>query len=284
MATSPEAEPRLVLPIEGYLLGRHQESLVNGAELVLVGTCLRSLGFSYKTPKITVVSPADDPGRGYHRYGVTSPGEAAENGYHLPASRGPAPEQPEFSKAEEPAILGGQLANADGSTTAPAKQIVLPNGDKVPPGGCLGQARHTLLTAGGTAGDAPMASSIDLQSFQQSAAEAGVKSAFSKWSACMKQHGFTYAAPLDAMNDPKFTTPAPTALEKTVARTDALCKQQADVIATWYGADVALQTKKIAAAGKSMAVIKSGIAAELHSATQVLQTAGALTPSGATSG
>ena len=74
---SPAADgSRLRLPIEDCLLGDAQESPVHGAELVLVGNYLRSLGFSYTTPKITLLAPADDPGRSYHRYGVTSPTEA----------------------------------------------------------------------------------------------------------------------------------------------------------------------------------------------------------------
>ncbi len=106
--------------------------------------------------------------------------------------------------------------------------------------------------------------------------ESSVTNAFAKWSACMRRSGFGYATPLDAMNDRRFETAAPTGLEKSVAHADAVCKQQTNVIAVWYAADVALESLKIAAAGAGMVTTRRGITAELRAATQVLRAAGVI--------
>ncbi len=240
---SPSALPAgadLHLPVEPYLFSEAEAEKLTRAGAVLRKACMRRFGLDY------AVGPAGPPTgpRTFmdRRYGVTDRAEVAANGYHL-GDRDPHahPSRPPQFSAEQQQVLTGQLP---GKTAADETNLRV-NGVPVPPGGCYEEARRGLAGAG-ELGPSSVAQQANFQTFKASMSAAQVTKAFEAWSGCMKNRGYSYPNPMDAIGDRRFLGDSPTPLELQVATADVICKQQVDLIGTWFTVEASLQKELIA--------------------------------------
>ncbi|MFJ1708007.1 hypothetical protein [Kitasatospora sp. NPDC088346] len=265
---SPSALPASAdphLPIETYLFSEAETEKLAGAGAVLRKACLQRFGLDY------AVSPAG-PQTGPRtftdrRYGVTDQAEVAANGYHL-GDRDPRthPVHPTQFSAEQQQVLTGHLP---GKTGADDTKFEV-NGVPVPPGGCYEEAKRGLAGSG-ELGPSSVAQQANFQTFKASTSAPQVTQAFEAWSGCMRNKGYSYPSPMDAISDPRFLGDSPTPLEIQVATADVTCKQQVDLIATWLAVEASLQKELIARQPAEFAAALAAKTEELAKADAVLR-------------
>ncbi|MFC8428390.1 hypothetical protein [Streptomyces sp. NPDC057253] len=266
----------LVLPIEPYLFTTRQLADVLRARQTLVVPCMRRFGFAWPAPGPEPGDSTETAGGMRNaanmdrRYGITDPALAARHGYHF----APDPRQ----RTTEDSTTAGPDADADadamtvltGRTADGAPAPSRYHGLAVPEGGCQGQAT-ARLTGDRPLGNDQLASEINIVSYQKSRADPRVRSVFRAWSACMRAHGYSYAAPTDAPGkDPRFTGPAPTRQEIALAEADVACKRQTNVIGVWFTVDTAYQRQLMASKGPELARAKDAIRTQTANADRVL--------------
>ncbi|MEV4613531.1 hypothetical protein AB0K43_13155 [Kitasatospora sp. NPDC049258] len=202
--------------------------------------CMQRFGLDY------AIGPAD-PSTGPRpfmdrRYGVTDQDEVAANGYHL-GDRDPRthPVSPPQFSAEQQQVLTGHLP---GKTGADETNLQV-NGVPVPPGGCYDEAKRGLAGSGDL-GPSSLAQQTNFQTFKASMSMTQVTQAFEAWSGCMKNRGYSYPNPMDAIGDRRFLGDSPTPLELQVATADVTCKQQVNLVDTWFEVEASLQKELIA--------------------------------------
>ncbi|MEU9166335.1 hypothetical protein AB0D34_00730 [Streptomyces sp. NPDC048420] len=263
----------LVLPIEPYLFTTRQTTGILRARQALVVPCMRQFGFAWPASGAEQSDSAGTaPGMRNaanmaRRYGITDPALAARHGYHFaPDARQRTPDDSSASRpnADALAVLTGRTG--DGAP-APARY----HGRAVPEGGCQGQATARLTGDPQRLGNDQLANEINVVSYQKSQADPRVKSVFRAWSACMRDRGYSYAAPTHAPGkDPRFTGPAPTRQEIALAKADVACKRQTNVIGVWFTVDAAYQRQMMASKSRELAQAKSAIRTQTANADRVL--------------
>ncbi|WP_408649622.1 hypothetical protein [Kitasatospora sp. CMC57] len=239
---TPQATPALPtaaelhLPVETYLFSDADSVKLARAGAVLRRKCLQRFGLDQATPPAgQSTGPRTFMER---RYGVTDLAEVTANGYHL-GDRDPRTHpvvKPTFSAEQQKALTG---------QTGPGDTELRVNGVPVPPGGCYDEAKKELA---GTEklGSSEVAQQADFQTFKASLSAPQVKRAFDAWSSCMKGKGYSYPNPLDAISDRRFQGDSPTQPERDVATADVVCKQQVNLVHTWFAAETTLQNELIA--------------------------------------
>jgi len=264
----------LVLPIEPYLFTSRQMTGILRAREALVAPCMRRFGFDWPAAG---PSSGESTGTGMknaanisRRYGITDPGDAARDGYHFAADAGQKTTKDSSARQPDPdalAVLTGRTADGD---PAPARH----DGRAVPEGGCQGQATARLSGGPERLGNGQLVGEINVVSYQRSQTDPRVKAVFRAWSACMKERGYSYAAPTDAPGkDPRFTGPTPTAPEIALARADVACKRQTNVIGVWSTVDAAYQRQMMARKSRELAQAKNDIRTQTANADRVLKSA-----------
>ncbi len=230
----------LHLPIESYLFSDADSEQIARASAVLRKKCLHRFGLDYQIdPSGPLTGPRTFMER---RYGVTDKTEAAANGYHL-GDRDPRthpPHPPKLSAEEQQVLTGHSQEKAGEGDTA-----LRVNGVTVPPGGCYNEAKKELVGSGNL-GSSDVARQANVRTFTASRSVSQVKQAFEAWSSCMKGKGYSYPDPLAAISDRRFQGNSPTRLERQVATADVACKQQVNLIGTWFTVETSLQKELIA--------------------------------------
>lgn len=242
----------LALPIMGYLMSPEEELLLGQAHEVLVGRCFDRFGIAAPVLPDFAASPVTRTAR---RYGLTDASLAAASGYHLTTADAGDKPMIDMSAEQELVLVG----TPDSGTTV--------GGERVPAEGCTGEAFAAL---GGDGGNAELAQRIDVRSVSLAAKDARVRDAFAAWSSCMRDRGHIYAMPWDPPNDPRFTGPSPAPDEAAVAVDDVECKDETNVVGTWFAVDAALQAQLIDRHSSEFAQIAADITARLDHAASVM--------------
>jgi hypothetical protein len=114
----------------------------------------------------------------------------------------------------------------------------------VPEGGCMGEARRTLVT------ETPEPTTDVVRNLIREAAKRStehgqVREATDKWLACVKQAGWPYESPHDAVRhwNSLGADGEPTPEEVDAAVADVKCKQETNLHRLWAAAEVAYQRK-----------------------------------------
>ncbi|MDH6108910.1 hypothetical protein P3T36_006297 [Kitasatospora sp. MAP12-15] len=246
------------MPIEAYLFTAEQLEQVTAARDKLTVQCMQRFGLSY-TP-----APQPQPrqgGQAAHRYDVVDPAD----GYRVPQSApAPAASTPPARLApEEITVLAGDVPGN-------SKPITTFHGLPIPKGGCLGAADAKLTAQGGSMTDSPQAVDINFDDYQHSMTDDRLRAVFSQWSDCMKAKGYAYPTPNDATNDKRWKgTTTASAAEIATATADAQCRQQTNVIGTWFTVESAYEDQAIQANLGRLNQVKQGIAAVVGNAATV---------------
>ncbi|WP_329133426.1 hypothetical protein OG552_15910 [Streptomyces sp. NBC_01476] len=223
------------LPIQGYLPSDTEKAQISQAQKQLIADCMKGFGFTW--------SPAPDlPRIGGKtlvdwRYGIHDLALAKERGYKPEAAEQAAYDEAMHAGAalEDPGSTASQVLSGEGVTD----EI---GGRAVPAGGCAGAADRRIDAR---SVEMRTAQTISRTTFATSQQDPRVVKAFAAWSACMKSHGYSYAAPLDASDDPRFSSAEVTELERATATADIGCRRATGVAKIWFDAETALQVKAI---------------------------------------
>ncbi|MEV6834684.1 hypothetical protein AB0N17_09235 [Streptomyces sp. NPDC051133] len=177
-------------------------------------------------------------------YGVDDPGPASEHGYHNRAPEDSA--KPQEWPADQYTALTGSFRSGDSH---------LAHGNRIPEGGCLGEATRKIY---GAPPKAVKVNGLKVTSYYSLALELGYQAqkqarknpAWKKtehaWSACMKKKGFRYADPDEAATDYAwYRDDKPSDKEKKTATADAQCKLDTDYIRTAHDIETRLQKSAI---------------------------------------
>ncbi|WP_035805256.1 hypothetical protein [Kitasatospora mediocidica] len=238
------------MPIERYLFSVDQAQQVTEARNRLAAQCMQRYGLTYAPPPVSQSGPG---GQATHRYDVVDPA----NGYRSPTpADAKLPPPPQLRPAELTVLAGSGPAGTEPITTY--------GGLPIPKGGCLGEAEAKLTANGGAVVDDQLAININFDNYRRSMTDDKLLAAFHQWSACMKTKGFSYPAPTDAMGDKRWKGSAtPSAAEIATATADASCRQQANVVGTWFTVESAYEEQAIQADLGQLDRVQQGIAAVL---------------------
>ena len=246
------------LPIEKYLISPQENARIEGARSALMTSCMKRFGFNFKPETPDYRQKWNQTS---HRYDPTDPSLAATRGYHGPQRR----TQEEVHPSQIPlsldfeAVLGHGMGAPTRPGMAPRPADGKYHGIPIPKGGCMGEAEGKLTGGGGIIQDSPAAVDININDYVRSMADGRLKAVFVKWSACMKAKGYSYPTPPAAIKDPRWNTATPSRRELATASADVTCKQQNNVVGTWFAVEAAYETQDIRANMKQMTSIRNGI-------------------------
>lgn len=219
----------LQLPLDQFMPTDQELAQIQAAFQLRLRQCVGQYGLDYN-PEVSA-NPVVR-GRNARRYGVTDEAQVTLYGYHLPPeANGRKPAQQPLS-AEVETVLSGK-----GTSTI--------NGRAIPTGGCVAKVQAELnQNPSGT--DENLAQRLSGEAFSRSQADSRVRATVNRWSACMKEKGFNYATPDNAIGDPKFTGgDAASKTEINTAKTDVACKRQVNLIGVWAAVESAYQVRSI---------------------------------------
>ncbi|MER6481208.1 hypothetical protein [Streptomyces filamentosus] len=119
------------------------------------------------------------------------------------------------------------------------------NGRVIPEGGCRGRAYEELgLPVSGI--ESTTLDAMRYETWSQARYNSIVIDAVKKWSACMKEAGYSYKTPEDAVGDPSWQrSGAPSKEEINSATTDISCKRKVMLIEKWHAVETESQRQMI---------------------------------------
>ncbi|WP_142881384.1 hypothetical protein [Streptomyces malaysiensis] len=224
------------LPIEKYLPAKKDTRIIAATRDSMIDECMKATGYDQWTPAPDLPEVGGKTLTDW-RYGIHDAVLAAKRGYHPDAA-----EQQAYDEAQEAGAV--DESGADNATL----------------NGCVAQADGKAPAAQAGA----LAQQISDDSYLESMNTLSVVEVFAKWSSCMKAQGYTYAKPMDANDDTRFSDPQNVTDEEiATAKVDVECRRKYGVEKVWFDAEVALQQTAIAknqtALDEERAAIRSAV-------------------------
>ncbi|WP_328941765.1 hypothetical protein OG259_08950 [Streptomyces sp. NBC_00250] len=218
------------LPVEDFISSRSDALKISGVRDDLIDACMSKAGYEKWQPAPDLPDLSGDS-MVDRRYGVHDPVLTGQRGYH------PALDvQEEYDAAIEVGAVDKSGSDPDAlracaeSTDAQAPAIQ----------------------------SSSLVEQIDATSYTESMKDPAVVTAFARWTACMKDKGYSYKSPLEPMDDPRFSHPTTvTELEISTAKADLSCREQFDVTRTWFDAETKIQQAQIGKNLPALNAIKS---------------------------
>jgi len=211
----------LVMPLDIYRLDPGGLSTISRAHMVLMADCLGRHGIEFEIPEPRPIPWA----RNEQRYGLTDEARAARHGYHVPEIT----DRPPLREPRLPDDIADE---------------------------CLAWARRRLAQGAPDLPERRLADMLSLRTFHLSREDSRVRAAFSAWSRCMRQNGFSYPDPMAANNDVAFAT--------------VRCKRQVRVVEVWAAVEAAYQRQAIEAHRGPLELVRQAIQVQLANAQAVL--------------
>lgn len=230
-----------VLPLQAYLPDPEQKDLLFDAVEKAKSACMKRSGFDYRPAgKMPVFGPETLTDL---RYGIHDRKVAATYGYK-PAGdiKAYQEEQGRLLKANE--LSQEEEAVMTGSGTS----------EKVPEGGCWGEARREVY--GTLEPVSTLANDLSNEAYTEAGKSERVRSVFRSWSRCMARSGYSYDEPLDAPGDPGFAALKASPEEIATALADLDCRAEYRVAEIWFDEETRLQNKAVK--GHAQALEKDG--------------------------
>ncbi|WP_446042002.1 hypothetical protein [Streptomyces sp. SID1121] len=248
---------RVALPLDSYFLSQDRLEKLDLALGVVANQCMSRFDASWPTRTHNENHILWNS----RRYGVTSRNSAANYGYQAPLPQGISMESARRIEEAQKKRLDSVSEKTMAIYTGESRGGVRPPG--VPSDGCRGEAYRALGLPGPDIDFQNAVTILQQRTWEDSRASPPVTAAAKRWSKCMKRHGYTYAEPDDALNDPRWSShnndkkaPSTPSGEIKAATTDVDCKRASLYAETWYGVEVQLQKKAIGQQGKTLADIK----------------------------
>ena len=256
----------LILPLEAYEETYPESQAIVQARLDLENQCMSQYGFSLHLADTTANQAINyDASNMARRYGLADLSTAESDGYLVLQAEAGAPSEPAMSTAERYVLTGSTnpAVPQPARTSSPGDYA----GKQIPAGGCVGEAERGISALPTNL----LADQLDAQSLTTSEADPAVIEVTAKWSACMKQHGFTVASPYDASQLSGQSGAAPGgSLDRTIAVDDVECKQSTNLVTVWFGVETRLQNQYIATNQQALKQQQSELEAAVKSATAIV--------------
>ncbi|MCX5404651.1 hypothetical protein OG276_11485 [Streptomyces sp. NBC_00086] len=251
------------LPMNQYVLGEKEMRAYTQAQAVLSRRCMERFGMSWLTDAQTT---ADLPNLGADpaRYFTIIDTEAAQlHGYADPSAKDAKDKgtTPGYEPtAAERAVYNGSAKGVTDTAGKPLRE-----------GGCAAEVDEEMKK-GGVHGVNPLTVGNEFYSlYAKVQQDSRVAEAFTKWSACMKEKGFSYRTPLDAANDTEWKSGAATRAAIAVATADVACKQQNNTVGIWYAAMEAHQKAYVDKKAEHFSEILANKKALVESSARIMQ-------------
>ncbi|MFJ3232101.1 hypothetical protein [Streptomyces sp. NPDC086787] len=257
-------------PLHAYMVDSSSDEvkIVNSAEWILAKKCMLRLGFegfvafnpktvestySVRQGDVSSRDTTDDD----KPYGVDDPDLAAEHGYRGDGKSAEQSSQPQEWPTDQYLALTGEFDKGESHRA---------HGHPIPEHGCLGEAGRQLV------GPEPKATKVNgvtvpgfalpyqlwYESRKEGEKDPAWKKADHAWSECMKDEGFRYDSPFDAMVDSAWIVPdRPSAKEKKAAAADARCKLDTDYIDTVHKVQTRVQKSLISKNKKGLDALRA---------------------------
>lgn len=287
---TPTAPVDEALPLEAFVPTEEQADSLQRAKALLINKCATRFGFTHDEQ----VTP--DPVLTMVRAGMSkkfiSVEQARQYGYHEPEessggtgedlATSPAdPGQPPAAKETEATATTGLQLVLDGSAAEESSV----GGEKVPEGGCRGEAQAKLFEGAEVPtskdGNQLANDGAVLNGLLGLFAEAGSRTEkdqrfqemISGWQECMKEEGYEYKSIGDAERDERwYGRPSTTEQEKLTATADAGCRLKVNYLGIDGALDKAYQEQVVSENEEFLASIKANFEARVENAAQVLET------------
>ncbi|MEV0189829.1 hypothetical protein AB0I39_14990 [Kitasatospora purpeofusca] len=191
-----------------------EQSQLGRAMSTLTEDCMHKAGYGTWNP------PPELPKVGSKtltdlRYGIHDAALTAKRGYHPDAAE----------KAAHDAAVEAAVAGRPGGAAVTTEKD------------CGQQGKQKI---GDAQAGFQLAEQLANGAFSKAKQEPEVVAAFAQWSGCMKESGYTYREPLDAVDNPRFGRDV-TKEEIDTALADLKCRDRSNVALVWYEAEVRLQ-------------------------------------------
>lgn len=245
---TPRVSADIILPFDAYDVTPQVQRVENDAYRELVSRCAAGYGVDLAMPAAEV--PVETNAR---RYGLFDADRARTHGY------------------VGTTVFLDQVRAGEWRPSALQKYVLTgesrpPGAPAVPAGGCARRSEQELGLPDATMADV---SAAGRSTFDQAAADPGVRAAEQRWSACLATQGLHYARTFDPSNQP-WTQPRGSALELRTATADVRCKQTTNLVGAWLAAEAALQRRVIENDPQAFAALRSWHEARLARARAVL--------------
>lgn len=214
--------PRLVLPVERYLLTEAEEKVLDTARNKLAEKCMRRSGYS----GFTMPEQSPNPVRlTTKRYGLTDMGEARTFGY----------EPADGAQANNPvAEFYNSLSSQVKTSLMGQSGEPIQNGSDAQDLGCMGHALE-VINGSRPPYDKIEAAAMEVQteSWNRSFKDARLAEYFDKWSACMRKSGYEFKTPMDAPGDQVLSKER----EVAMAVAEVECNRTSGLVEQWFAID-----------------------------------------------
>ncbi|MFE9330360.1 hypothetical protein [Streptomyces sp. NPDC006925] len=256
----PGEEARAIsVPLDRYDPSPAEQEVLDAAEDLLTARCMRRRGLSWERLPRTAAQDAEPRNR--RRYGVVEPEIARGYGYHLPPDRPGVARRAAAAAARRAGLGDAGKTAAYGPEGRPGKAT----------GGCVKQAEDALLDDVPDADFALLDDTIGT-TYERSMKARSVARVFRAWSACMRQSGYRYADPMQALSDERWLRgDRASAAEIRQARTDVRCKKGTDLVAVWNAAENRIQRAAIGEHPAAFAKLLRAQRAWMAAARRVLE-------------
>ncbi|MEU5048235.1 hypothetical protein [Streptomyces sp. NPDC021096] len=256
-----EADPATwTLPIEAYLPTDEEEKQIGRARNAVIADCMKEFGFQWRPapelPKVGSKTLTD------WRYGLHDAARAKSRGYKPDAA-----EQAAYDTVMKQGAVRGD-AGSQAEEKALKGTVDEMGGKAVPKGGCSGKAVQRVASP--DAVYSRTAQDISHDAYRRAQKDPAVAEVFGKWSACMKESGYSYKEPLDTVDDPRFKTAEPSDLEISTAAADLACRGRFNVAKAWFDAEVKLQDTDIDKHAEELDEARKALDAAVRNAANVL--------------
>lgn len=245
------------LPLDAYQINSSTQDLTVKAFSAVYRKCMAQFGF-VNPPRTTSGTPAL---RHERRYGITSAATSKVHGYRDGRSS-------DRSRSDRRVPRDAEVAISRGTGVATYQ------GRKVPPGGCMGETERALAENLPDVRDERLADKLASEAYDRSKQDSRVRQVFSAWSDCMKQSGYNYADPMEAMDDPAFIAPRPGASEIKTAMADIECKNRTRLVDVWASVETAYQRRLLDRNAEALNDVKDYLLAKEQAAAKLLGRAG----------
>lgn len=248
----------IALPVDKYASSDDSRNLVLTAEYDLTRACMARFGIDFTAPSWTSSEKSDSDH--YRLFGLMDLSAATRYGYH----------------SSEEVAADGQSASAQvplnfGSTSPATYMTVFTgdpqgssvNGQAVPGGGCIGEARSKVHDDLSTQRLTEDATNYGLHMADK---DFRVVRAFSTWSRCMSKAGFNYSTPMAANDDPRWGTTTASQDEISTATADVNCKLSTNLTGLRVAVAAAYQTKFITSRAAAFVNLAANQKAQLQAA------------------
>jgi hypothetical protein len=260
---TPTSFAQLQLPINAYALTDAQSAQQQTIGDLLIHDCMARFGFTYPPPDMVTPTAAQLAAAlqvgGSRLWGVSDLVDARSYGYNLPttelSTNAPVTKKTPLPQPEFVALYG---------SASP-----ISNSQRVPAGGCSGQALRELTTAGISYQGSQLVPEIAANSFEKTLADPRTLAVFAKWSACMRAHGYDYESPLTPPANFNLNAPA-TQAEIQTAVTDVTCKFKTNLLGITYAVQADYENAMIQQHAQVLAQVKNEVAVEARKLSQLV--------------